>query len=938
MNWFYKYWIHKQRERGEPLWLWGLAAIGGLAMLIVIGWGGWQLWTLRTTGNLALGGATPISDSGTTAAGAVPTFTPTLAGAGTPGAPNSQTPLLSSAEGTVDGTVTPEDDAARAAQLDPGVPTPVPPLEALQPVIPAERTITLEDIAPGADELPPPPTPEPPTPTPTVPASLDEQFAQSVQLHRLGDYVAARSRLAALINDPATTQEIRLDARFFLVKGYLADGYYSEALAAIEQLDAEFATATVEGAPILAMDRQIETHLLRGLVLVGLDRYSEAIAAYRKAVAGYPQLASLIQPRIARAYAVLGESENAAAAYRAAATAATDTVQQVALLEALAVTHSIAGRYADAVAAYDEILAVARNPGYRAQIQYQAGETLALAGDEAGAIARWRAATDEAPSTNFAYQALVRLVERQVDFDLYQRGLINLAAQSWQPAINAFTAYLDIAPADDDRRDTALHMLGQAYLGLGDLPAATETFERVIAEYPDCTCFGQAWIDSARTLAVTGDGVGARRIYRTFARDYPTDALAPEALWRSGSLAISEDSPVEAAVDFLSIAELFPTSDRAPQALYTMGVGAYANGLYVESVDALRRAQVNYPDTRWDAVGYWLGRAHVANGDRDAAEAVWQAVVERAPDIYYGVLSAQALRQLSGTGGAIVNIQNMATVAGPVSRVTGDDGSQAFAEQWLAQWLQVDAATLGQLAATVTDDPDWIAGQMLLAVDERGDALAAFERAYTRHQDDSPTLYAMSLEFERLGAYRLSLIAMARLLQFSPAGLVENAPIYLQQRAYPRRFADLITAESVANGIDPLLFFSLIRQESLFEEGARSYAAAQGLAQIIPDTGAWVAERLSYPNYTNDLVYRPYINIKFGTYYLDWVRDYLDGNLVSALVGYNAGPKNSDIWREEAGIDDALFVEQLSINEPRIYVQAIVSNLYHYTRLYGTAQ
>ncbi len=922
MNWFSKYWIHKQRERGEPLWLWGLAAIGALALLIVIGWGGWQLWSLRTSGDLAvLGVAEPVNDSGTALVVAVPTFTPTVDDAG----------------GSAGELATSADASARAAQLDPGVPTPVPPLEALQPMIPAQRTITLEDIAPGAGALPPPSTPAPPTPTPTVPASPDEKLAQGVQLHRLGDYVAARSRLASLINDEAVTQEIRLDARFFLVKGYLADGYYSEALAAIEQLDAEFDTASVEGAPTQTQDRQIESNLLRGMVLVGLGRHAEAIAAYREAVTQFPQLASSIDPRIARAYTILGDNVNAAAAYRAAATATVDTVQKVVLLEALAVTHSMAGRYDDAVTAYDEILTIARNPAYRAQIQYQAGETVILSGDEAAAIARWRAATDEAPSANYAYQALVRLVERQVDFDLYQRGLINLAAQSWQPSINALTAYLDIAPADDERRDTALHMLGQAYLGLGNLPAATETFERVIAEYPDCTCFGQAWLDHASAISFT-DGPGARRIYRTFARDYPTNPLAPEALWRSGLLAINQDSAVEAAIDLLSIAERFPTSDRAPQALYTMGMGAYMNELYVESVDALRRAQANYPDYRWDAVGYWLGRAYVAKGDRDAAETSWQAVVERVPDTYYGVMSAQALLQLSGIGGAIVDVQNMQRVAGPASRVAGDDGSQAFAEQWLAQWLQVDAATLGQLPATITEDPDWIGGEMLLAVDERGDALAAFERIYTRYQDDPPTLYAMSLEFERLGAYRLSLIAMARLLQFSPAGLVENAPIFLQQRAYPRRFDDLITAESVANDINPLVFFSLIRQESLFEEGARSYAAAQGLAQIIPDTGAWVAERLSYPNYTNDLVYRPYINIKFGTYYLDWVRDYLDGNLLSALVGYNAGPGNSEIWREQSGSDDALFVEQLGYHEPRVYVNAIVSNLYHYTRLYGTEQ
>jgi soluble lytic murein transglycosylase len=337
-------------------------------------------------------------------------------------------------------------------------------------------------------------------------------------------------------------------------------------------------------------------------------------------------------------------------------------------------------------------------------------------------------------------------------------------------------------------------------------------------------------------------------------------------------------------------------------------------------------------------VAYWLGRAQAAKGERAAAEATWQALVDRAPDIYFGVLAAQAIRQLDGTGGAIVNLNNMVAIAGPPSRVDGDDGSQTFAEQWLADWLQVDASTLGQLPLAVTQDADWIAGQLFLAVDERGDALAALERVYTRHQNDSPTLYALSLEFEHMQAYRLSLMAMARLLQFSPAGLVENAPLFLQKRAYPERFADLIEAEATANGIEPLLLYSLIRQESLFEEGARSFAAAQGLAQIIPDTGAWVAERLGYPNYSNDLVYRPYINVKFGAYYLDWVRDYLDGNLVSALVGYNAGPGNSDTWREAAGQDDAMFVEQLSINEPRIYVHAVVSNLYHYTRLYGSAQ
>ena len=95
--------------------------------------------------------------------------------------------------------------------------------------------------------------------------------------------------------------------------------------------------------------------------------------------------------------------------------------------------------------------------------------------------------------------------------------------------------------------------------------------------------------------------------------------------------------------------------------------------------------------------------------------------------------------------------------------------------------------------------------------------------------------------------------------------------------------------ESENYNLDPLLVFSLIRQESLFEGFATSYAAAQGLMQIIPDTGQWIAQKLSWPNYQNSDVYRPYINVKFGAYYLRYVLDLVDNLPYAALAGYGAG-------------------------------------------------
>ncbi len=646
-----------------------------------------------------------------------------------------------------------------------------------------------------------------------------------------------------------------------------------------------------------------------------------------------PHLAEGVEPRIAQAYSAAGNGANAVLALRRAADATPERVARVQRLEALAQALADQGRYAEAAAVYDEILSVAENAGYRADIQVRAGQALAAGGDEAGAIERWRAATAEAPASQAAYAALVELVDRQVEFDLYQRGAIDLAAGAYLPAVNAYQAFLAAAAPDDARRGPALHELGQSYLGAEDYAAALDVLNRVPVEFPACDCVGQAWLDTARAQVALGDGAGARRTYRTFAREAADHPLAPEALWRSGLSALNEGAELEAAGDLLALADAFPASERTPLALYVLGLGMLQKGLYGEATVQLARLQENYPDYRWDAVAYWLGRAHHANGELELAYSQWRTLVERAPDIYFGVLAAQAIRQPVPAGGSF--LLDVAAVAGPAGRLAGDDGSRAFAERWLADWLQVPIASLMLLPDAIVQDVDFESGRFLLEMDERGDALPLLERVYRRHQDEPQALYALSLAFEEMGAYRLSLLAMTRLLHFSPARLVEDAPIYLQQRVYPRRFDDLITREAYGHSLDPLLLFSLIRQESLFEEGARSVAAAQGLAQIIPDTGAWIAQRLGYPNYENALVYRPLVNVKFGAYYLDWARTYLDGNLVSALVGYNAGPGNSERWRRLAGEDDALFVELLEYTEPRTYVQMIVSNLYHYTRLYG---
>ncbi len=92
---------------------------------------------------------------------------------------------------------------------------------------------------------------------------------------------------------------------------------------------------------------------------------------------------------------------------------------------------------------------------------------------------------------------------------------------------------------------------------------------------------------------------------------------------------------------------------------------------------------------------------------------------------------------------------------------------------------------------------------------------------------------------------------------------------------------------------------------------------------------------MGWPNFQPSDIYKPYLNVKFGTYYLKAALDMFDGNAYPALVGYNAGPGNARFWLEEANTsDDDLYVEEISLAEPKLYVRRVLAHYANYVRLY----
>ena len=842
-------------------------------------------------------------------------------------------------------------------------------------------------LSPAANDTAPATRADAPTPAPSLSPTARsnssapllqataEAFAaasplqQAVWFHHVGDYSQEQRLLRTLLADPQITLAQRQEARYQLALSYLADEQPVSAANVLEQFSLQAGSLSADD-PLRS-----RTVFLRAQALAAVGRNAEAVAAYEVFLQQHPQVAGVVEERIADAWLAAGDWPQAANALRRAANHAARNWEKVRLLDRLAGVLEGHGRWNQAASVYDEILVATETQAeernrddaefdailgyrvwtvYRVGYLYRAGIAYATAGDEEAAIARWRLALDEEPESNSAYQSLIQLVNRDVPVDLFVRGQVDLFAQAYFPAINAYERFLQEAP-QDDRAGQAWLGLGRAHMELGQWDEANRALDQVLNWYPACACFGDAWLTRAQLANAQGAPAAARRIYRTFARDHPDDPLAPEALWLSALSAIgagrgldtgiagraegSADFLVEAVADLLMLVDSFPDSARAPDGLAVLGIGAFTYGHIGLAASSFERLLADYPGVRSGISTYWLGRARYAQGEKDAARSLWQSLAAQEPETFYGVLAAVELTPQGNPGQDLIPRME----AMPAAALPDDDGSRAFAENWLRTWHDApDMAAAGNssgnpgLPHVVAADPARIGGELLLELDLRAEGLKLLELVYWRYRDDPVSLFPLMLHFNELGANRLSISAAYRLIQLSPARHTADTPLFIQRVAYPRHYSLLLEEAATDFDIDPRLLYSLILQESLFEPPARSSAGAHGLTQIIPTTGAEIAQRLNYPNYSTDLLNRPFVNIRFGADYLHWVRDYVYENSVAALAGYNAGPGNARTWFDRSEPDEALFIERIPYNETRLYLRSILTYYAHYLRIYGS--
>ncbi|MFM8791851.1 MAG: lytic transglycosylase domain-containing protein [Solirubrobacterales bacterium] len=150
----------------------------------------------------------------------------------------------------------------------------------------------------------------------------------------------------------------------------------------------------------------------------------------------------------------------------------------------------------------------------------------------------------------------------------------------------------------------------------------------------------------------------------------------------------------------------------------------------------------------------------------------------------------------------------------------------------------------------------------------------------------------------------------------------------VQEVTLPLKHEDIIRQQSVEKEVDAALIAAVIFRESRFRDQT-SEAGARGLMQITPST-AHEIERLSGgTEFELEDLANPDINIRYGTFYLAWLLDIYDDDVVAALAAYNAGPGNAEAWG-----GSTMTIDDIEFPETEEYVKGVLEKQREYRHTY----
>jgi soluble lytic murein transglycosylase len=393
----------------------------------------------------------------------------------------------------------------------------------------------------------------------------------------------------------------------------------------------------------------------------------------------------------------------------------------------------------------------------------------------------------------------------------------------------------------------------------------------------------------------------------------PTSSWLEQALLSVANLHLVHHEYDQALDAFRELQQRFPTGSRASYAHWKAAWLTLRFGRNDEAKKLFDEQIGLYPGgNEASAALYWRARLAEEDNQPAMARAYYQKLSDRFRNYYYAELGRERLQKLPagtdppGQYPLLDHIPPLEHGEKVTLQEPPADDLHLQKAQLLGNGGLIDFAVRELQAAAIADGGNWGPAETAQLYIDTGH----YDRAIEVMKRSVPSYFAVD---------------------------IPTLPRAYWEALFPRPYWVDLKRFSVANGLDPYLVASLIRQESEFNPLAVSRANAVGLMQLLPKTGKVVAHQVDLKRYNPTQLFTPEVNLQLGTRYFRGMVDKFGGSFENALAAYNAGSDRVEEWMGQGKYrDSAEFVESIPFTETREYVQAIMRNASVYKQLYGT--
>ncbi len=748
-----------------------------------------------------------------------------------------------------------------------------------------------------------------PTPQPKARITLGEQAILS------GDYDAALNEFWQA-RAQSTDPEVIASAQLGVGRVLLMKSDFNGAVDQLTWLLTNFSEGETRNRAYFFLARAYE----------GLKEYRLAADAYQNYLTALPGvLDSEILEMEGDALMNAGDPASAKSAYVLSVEKAVPTNVEALQIKA-AQASSAAGDDADALSRYLALYDSSTTDYIKAQVNLLLGQIYLRQGMPEQAYARFQDSVAQFPRFYDTYSGLVALVDAGQPVDNLLRGIVDYYAGQYGQAVAALDNYMLQYP---DHDGTPHYYKALSLWMMADYQGEIAEWDQLIDGHPADNYTAQAYLEKSSTQwRYLEDYEGSCNTLLHFVARYPDAPESADYLFTAGKIYEIGGYLTKAADTWQRVFNEYPGATDAYNALFKAGIATYRLEKFQDAQIIFQRLLVlaTNPEDQ-AAANLWAAKSLEKQGKKEDAITYYQQAAAADPTGYYSIRAAE-----------ILNGESPFPTSTAIDFAIDLDAERKDAEDWMRSVFKLDNSVDLSSPAELSANPLFQRGETFWKLGLRDQARAEFESLRVELQGDALNTYRLMNHMVDLGFYQTAALSSRQILDgagLSQAATLTDAPRYFNHIRFGIFYRDIVVSAAREHNIDPLLLFSIIRQESLFDASITSTAGAHGLMQITSDTGDYIVNNFNWPpNYSASDLDRPYINIRLGAHYLKLWIDKYNGNIPAALSSYNAGDSNNLVWMDLANGDPDLLMEVIRFTETQDYIRSIAENYAIYKSVY----